>query len=171
MECFIKDECVYKMETGFGFFHKEALDHQKGLPATDEERKWLDEPSDFLVDLTDRPEKYCSKAPRLPKPMLLMIDRVTGFWPKGGEKGLGRLRAEKTVDVSEWFFKAHFFHDPVQPGSLGVEAMIQTLQFYMLHKNMAKGIANPRFVPLALDHPVTWKYRGPGDPLPLNGSP
>ena len=160
VECFIKDKCVYKMETGFGFFHKEALDHQKGLPATDKERKWLDEPSDFLVDLTGRPEKYCSKVPQLPKPMLLMIDRVTGFWPKGGEKGLGRLRAEKTVDVSEWFFKAHFFHDPVQPGSLGVEAMIQTLQFYMLHKNMAKGFANPRFVPIAPDHPVTWKYRG-----------
>ena len=64
------------------------------------------------------------------------------------------------MNISEWFFKAHFFHDPVQPGSLGVEAMIQTLQFYMLHKNMAKEIAHPRFVPIALDRPVTWKYRG-----------
>ncbi|MCD6586719.1 MAG: hypothetical protein J7K96_13255, partial [Desulfobacteraceae bacterium] len=122
VECFIKDVCVYKMETGFGFFHKEALDNQVGLSATDEQRKWLDEPCDFLVDLTDRPEKYCNAEPRLPKPMLLMIDRVTGFWPEDGKKGLGRLRAEKTVDMSEWFFKAHFFHDPVQPGSLGVEA-------------------------------------------------
>nr|MDA3896656.1 hypothetical protein [Desulfobacteraceae bacterium] len=160
VECFIKDKCVYKMETGFGFFHKEALDHQKGLPATDEQRKWLDEPSEFLIELTDRPEKYCSKEPRLPKPMLLMIDRVTGFWPEGGKKGLGRLRAEKTVDISEWFFKAHFFHDPVQPGSLGVEAMVQTLQFYMIHKDMHKGITNPWFQPIGLDRPVTWKYRG-----------
>ena len=160
VECSIKDNCVYKMETGFGFFHKEALDQQKGLPATDEERKWLDEPSDFLVDLTDRPQKYCSSPPRLPKPMLLMIDRVTGFWPQGGKKGLGRLRAEKTVDISEWFFKAHFFHDPVQPGSLGVEAMIQTLQFYMIHKDMHKGITNPWFQPIGLNRPVTWKYRG-----------
>ncbi|MGB9499307.1 MAG: beta-ketoacyl synthase N-terminal-like domain-containing protein [Dissulfuribacterales bacterium] len=160
VECFIKDVSVYKMETGFGFFHKEALDHQVGLPATDEDRKWLDEPCDFLVDLTNRPAKYCKGEPCLPKPMLLMIDRVTGFWPQGDKKGLGRLRAEKTVDISEWFFKAHFFHDPVQPGSLGVEAMVQTLQFYMLHENMAEGIAHPRFVPIALDNPVTWKYRG-----------
>jgi 3-hydroxymyristoyl/3-hydroxydecanoyl-(acyl carrier protein) dehydratase len=160
VECFIKDKCVYKMETGFGFFHKEALDHQKGLPATDEQRQWLDEPCDFLVDLTDRPAQYCAGEPRLPKPMLMMIDRVTGFWPDGGKKGIGRLRAEKTVNVSEWFFKAHFFHDPVQPGSLGVEAMVQTLQFYMIHKNMHKGIKNPWFQPIGLNRPVTWKYRG-----------
>jgi PfaB family protein len=160
VECFIKDICIYKMETGFGFFNKEALDHQIGLPATEAERNWLDEPSDFLIELTDRPAKYCNNSLRLPKSMLLMIDRVTGFWPQAGQKGLGRLRAEKTVDVSEWFFKAHFFHDPVQPGSLGVEAMVQTLQFYMIHKDMHKGISNPWFQPIGLDCPVTWKYRG-----------
>ncbi|MFZ2630341.1 MAG: beta-ketoacyl synthase N-terminal-like domain-containing protein [Desulfosalsimonadaceae bacterium] len=164
VECFIKDTCIYKMETGFGFFHKEALDNQVGLPATDAERKWLDEPCDFLVDLTSRPAKYCNNAPRLPKPMLLMIDRVTGFWSQGGKKGLGRVRAEKTVDISEWFFKAHFFHDPVQPGSLGVEAMVQTLQFFMIHNNMHKGIKNACFESIALDHPVTWKYRGQVSP-------
>ena len=164
VECFIKDTSIYKMETGFGFFHKEALDHQVGLPATDEDRKWLDEPCDFLVDLTRRPAKYCEGYPRLPKPMLLMVDRVTGFWPGGGQKGLGRLRSEKLVDMGEWFFKAHFFHDPVQPGSLGVEAMIQTLQFYMIHQNMQNGIKNACFEPIALDHPLTWKYRGQVSP-------
>lgn len=77
--------------------------------------------------------------------MLLMLDRVTGYWPAGGPKGLVPLRAEKTVDVDEWFFKAHFFQDPVQPGSLGVEALCQLLQFYMLENGMGDGITNPRF--------------------------
>ena len=167
VECFIADTCIYKMETGFGFFLKEALDHQVGLPATDEDRQWLDEPCDFLVELTERPVKYCNGKPSLAKPMLLMIDRVTGFWPEGGRKGLGRLRAEKTVNIGEWFFKAHFFHDPVQPGSLGVEAIIQTLQFFMLHTNMEKDINNPRFVPLAQDKPVTWNT-GVRSPLQLS---
>jgi hypothetical protein len=27
--------------------------------------------------------------------MLLMIDRVTGYWPEGGKKGLGRVRAPR----------------------------------------------------------------------------
>ena len=38
------------------------------------------------------------------------------------EGRLGRVRAEKTVDPSEWFFKAHFFQDPVQPGTLGLDS-------------------------------------------------
>jgi 3-hydroxymyristoyl/3-hydroxydecanoyl-(acyl carrier protein) dehydratase len=38
-------------------------------------------------------------------------------------QGLGWLRAEKDVDAGDWYFKAHFFQDPVQPGSLGVQAM------------------------------------------------
>ena len=160
VECFVGERSVYTMKTGFGFFPKEALDQQVGLGATDEEVKWLDEPCDFLVDLTRRPDQYCGGEPRLPKPMLLMLDRVTGYWPEGGRKGLGRLRAEKTVNVSEWFFKAHFFHDPVQPGSLGVESMVQLLQFYMLHEGMDEEIEHPRFEPIALNVSTTWKYRG-----------
>ncbi|MCH6548038.1 MAG: multicopper oxidase domain-containing protein, partial [Gemmatimonadetes bacterium] len=50
--------------------------------------------------------------------------------------------------------------DPVQPGSLGIEAMIQALQFFMLERGMGEGIEAPRFEPLALGEPMTWKYRG-----------
>jgi 3-hydroxymyristoyl/3-hydroxydecanoyl-(acyl carrier protein) dehydratase len=44
---------------------------------------------------------------------------------------LGWLRAEKDVDPDDWYFKAHFFSDPVQPGSLGVQAMASLLQWYL----------------------------------------
>ena len=89
-----------------------------------------------------------------------LIDRVTGFWPEGGKAGLGKWRANKDVDPSEWFFKAHFFQDPVQPGSLGIEAMIQLAQFVMLHRGMAKGMKNPHFEALASGDELKWKYRG-----------
>ena len=89
-----------------------------------------------------------------------MIDRVTAFEPTGGIAGLGRIRGEKDVDASEWFFKAHFFQDPVQPGSLGLEAMVQLLQVAMKLRGMADGMKAPRFEPLALGVPLTWKYRG-----------
>jgi 1-acyl-sn-glycerol-3-phosphate acyltransferase len=46
----------------------------------------------------------------------------------------------------------------VQPGSLGIEAMIHLLQFAMLDRGMA--IAGGRFEPLSLGRPLTWKYRG-----------
>jgi 3-hydroxymyristoyl/3-hydroxydecanoyl-(acyl carrier protein) dehydratase len=48
----------------------------------------------------------------------------------------------------------------VQPGSLGLEAMLQALQFHMLHAGMDAGIANARFEPIALERPHRWKYRG-----------
>ncbi|MEM7583681.1 MAG: polyketide synthase dehydratase domain-containing protein [Acidobacteriota bacterium] len=157
---------IFEMSTAFGFFPAAAMENQVGLPSSDEERAWLAAPSDFLIDLTERPEAYCSGSLRLAGRQLLMIDRVTGFWPEGGKAGLGRLRAEKTVDPSEWFFKAHFFQDPVQPGSLGIEAMIQALQFAMIHLGLGEGINHPRFEPLAVDLPLTWKYRG--QVLPTN---
>ncbi|MGR6998617.1 hypothetical protein ACU686_11835 [Yinghuangia aomiensis] len=72
----------------------------------------------------------------------------------------GRLRSEKDVDPAEWFFKAHFFQDPVQPGSLGVEAICQLLQFYVIERGLAAGIPHPRFEPVMLGRELTWKYRG-----------
>ena len=93
--------------------------------------------------------------------MLLMLDRVDGLWPAAGEGGLGQLRADKDVDPDEWFFKAHFFQDPVQPGSLGIEAMIQALQFFMLEAGMDDGIVAPRFeAARRWTTELTWKYRG-----------
>jgi len=160
VECYVGDQRVFEMKTVFGFFPKEAFENQVGLPVSPTERAWLESPIENVIDLTQRPAKYCDGALRLPGAMLLMLDRVTGYWPQGGPKGLGSLRAEKTVDQDEWFFKAHFFQDPVQPGSLGVEALCQLLQFYMLEQGMGEGIQNARFEPLLLAKPVTWKYRG-----------
>jgi acyl transferase domain-containing protein/3-hydroxymyristoyl/3-hydroxydecanoyl-(acyl carrier protein) dehydratase/1-acyl-sn-glycerol-3-phosphate acyltransferase len=160
VECFIGEQRVFEMKTVFGFFPKEAFENQVGLPVSAEERAWMQTPDGRIIDLTSRPEKYCGGELALPGPMLLMLDRITGYWPAGGPKGLGALRGEKTVDINEWFFKAHFFQDPVQPGSLGVEALCQLLQFFMLEQGMGEGVTNPRFEPLMLDQPVTWKYRG-----------
>ncbi|MDF3054768.1 MAG: omega-3 polyunsaturated fatty acid synthase subunit protein [Gammaproteobacteria bacterium] len=160
VNCTINDECVYSMDTVFGFFPHDAFENQAGLVPPSYEENVLQRASDYFVDLTTQPEQYFLQAPNLmPKPMLLMIDRVTGYWEESGTY-CAQLRAEKTVDPGEWFFKAHFMGDPVQPGSLGVEAMIQLLQFYMLKKGMHKGLKQPHFEPLAMNCPLTWKYRG-----------
>src|SRR5262249_31545486 len=58
------------------------------------------------------------------------------------------------------FFKAHFFQDPVQPGSLGIDAMCQLLQFYMIENNLGAAVAQPRFEPIMTGCPVTWTFRG-----------
>ena len=70
------------------------------------------------------------------------------------------MRGEKFVDPAEWFFKAHFFQDPVQPGSLGIEAMIQLLQWYMIDQRLGHHYKRPRFTCLGLGRSMQWKYRG-----------
>ncbi|MDX2546222.1 beta-ketoacyl synthase N-terminal-like domain-containing protein [Streptomyces sp. WI04-05B] len=160
VECFADGEPVFSLTTVFGFFPPEAFENQIGLPPSDDERRALERPCDVSVDLGTRPAKYFDGPLHLPGPMLLMLDRVTGWWPEGGRAGLGRLRAEKDVDADEWFFKAHFFQDPVQPGSLGVQAMYQLLQFYVLESGLGDALRRPRFEPVLPGRPLTWKYRG-----------
>jgi 3-oxoacyl-(acyl-carrier-protein) synthase/3-hydroxymyristoyl/3-hydroxydecanoyl-(acyl carrier protein) dehydratase/1-acyl-sn-glycerol-3-phosphate acyltransferase len=150
VRCSVADTPVYELETGFGFFPRAALENQVGLPARPEM-----EISGPGFALADGPGPL-----RLPGPQLSMLDRVTAFDPRGGRAGLGSARAEKDVDPAQWFFKAHFFQDPVQPGSLGLEAMLQLLQRTMLQLGMAEGLLRPRFEPIALGRQTTWKYRG-----------
>src|SRR6185369_1066123 len=144
---------------------RQAFADQVGIPPTVTEAESRDRASALDVDLAARPARYFGSSPRLPGPMLLMLDRVTGYWPDGGSAGLGRLRAEKDVKPDEWFFRAHFFQDPVQPGSLGVQAICQLIQFYLLERGLAVGIARPRFRSVLPDRPLTWKYRGQVTPL------
>ena len=152
---------VYRLETVFGFFPPATLANQAGLRTDAATRELFNRESNILIDLNTTPsDSFNDKHPQLANDMLLMLDRVEGFWPTAGAAGLGQLRAVKDIDCSEWFFKSHFFQDPVQPGSLGIEAMLQALQFHMLHTGMDSGLTNARFEPVALELPHRWKYRG-----------
>ena len=153
-------EAVFETETTFGFFPKAAFARQPGLPPSDAERALLARPCERVVDLRTRPPRYCAGSARLAGPMLVMLDRITGYWPDSGQAGLGRLRAEKDIDPGEWFFKAHFFQDPVQPGSLGLQAMCHLLQWYLIERGTDAGLASARFEPIMTGYPVTWRYRG-----------
>ncbi|NOY90271.1 MAG: 3-hydroxyacyl-[acyl-carrier-protein] dehydratase FabA, partial [Deltaproteobacteria bacterium] len=159
VHCSVDDVEVYELDTVFGFFPPSAFDDQPGLGADEAQQALYDVEGDFRVDLTTAPVKYCGGAARLSDPMLLMIDRVVHFDPAGGAQGLGSVRAEKDVNTDEWFFKAHFFQDPVQPGSLGIEAMLQAMQFAMIEKGLAEG-DDARFEAIATDREHIWKYRG-----------
>ncbi|MCO4746202.1 MAG: 1-acyl-sn-glycerol-3-phosphate acyltransferase [Proteobacteria bacterium] len=160
VKCWLDGDPLYDLTTVFGFFPPEAFVNQAGLPVPKGEKGCLDEANDFLVDLVPRPERYCEGTARLANPMLLMIDRVDGYWPEGGEHGKGRFRAQKDVRSKEWFFKSHFYSDPVQPGSLGIEALHQLLQFAMLELGLDEGLEAPEFESVLYGVEHAWKYRG-----------
>jgi acyl transferase domain-containing protein/3-hydroxymyristoyl/3-hydroxydecanoyl-(acyl carrier protein) dehydratase/1-acyl-sn-glycerol-3-phosphate acyltransferase len=157
VECRQGDTLVYSLDTVFGFFPASAFEDQAGLPTSPAQRLAITSASTFQRQLGG--EQSPTRA-QLARPGLLMLDRITAFDPEGGAAKLGFARAEKDVNPGEWFFAAHFFQDPVQPGSLGIEAMIQLLQWTMLELGMDAGMAAPRFEAIALNMPLTWKYRG-----------
>mgnify|MGYP002784183527 CR=1 FL=1 len=151
VRCHLNGRDVYRLRTVFGFFPPEALAAQAGLPANVAHRE--------LLELTQF-QAAGSIPASLPTGMLRMLDRIEGWWPHAGAAGLGLVRAAKDVDSRDWFFKAHFFQDPVQPGSLGLEAMLQTLQWVLSQDALVRNMHAPRFESIALDKPHAWKYRG-----------
>ncbi|HIL43071.1 MAG TPA: bifunctional 3-hydroxydecanoyl-ACP dehydratase/trans-2-decenoyl-ACP isomerase [Gammaproteobacteria bacterium] len=68
---------------------------------------------------------------QLPKPPMLMFDRITHISVDGGEYGKGEIIAELDINPGLWFFDCHFNNDPVMPGCLGVDAMWQLIGFYL----------------------------------------
>ena len=164
------DEPVYTGDTYFGFFSADALNQQKGLGETDAMVKAMA----AWADCADGAQPLTMDAPRtpdaaaglpvsvdrlvLPAKALLMIDGIDAYLPGAGPDGSGYIRGIKPVDPGEWFFKAHFYQDPVCPGSLGIESFLQLM----------KTVAMKRWPHLAPSHRFRlveggrhrWSYRG-----------
>ena len=87
-----------------------------------------------------------------------MIDRLELFVADGGPAGLGFLRGSKVVDPEEWFFDAHFYQDPVCPGSLGLESFLQLLKVAAVKR--WGGNAQSVLETIAVGENHSWNYRG-----------
>lgn len=145
-------EPVLELTTQFGFFPAAALVRQAGLPAKPHFSAAFDQPGETVK--TGKIEK------RLAGGKMRMLDEVDYFDPTGGEAGLGLIRGRQAVDPDAWYFKAHFYQDPVQPGSLGLDALAQLLARAILLKGLDKGMSNPHFETIATAAPFKWSYRG-----------
>jgi 3-hydroxymyristoyl/3-hydroxydecanoyl-(acyl carrier protein) dehydratase len=143
---------VYEGTTYFGFFSKPQLANQVGI--REAKVPW---PSGLDVATADRGE-LPREAP-FPAPMMRMIDRVEAYLPTGGAKGLGLVVGRVAVDPGFWFFRAHFYQDPVWPGSLGLESFLQLLKF-AAWKRWGLDPAGRSWQTVALNRPHAWAYRG-----------
>ncbi|OGR19893.1 MAG: hypothetical protein A3K53_10940 [Deltaproteobacteria bacterium RIFOXYB2_FULL_66_7] len=141
---------VYEGITEFGFFSKKALAEQVGV-------RGAAPFAPSAADLGRALRPGFIGTPAMPDRMLMMVDSVDCYLPDGGPKGLGFIRGSKKVDPSEWFFKAHFYQDPVCPGSLGLESFIQLLKVAARERWPGAG---GRFESMALGQKHTWLYRG-----------
>jgi 3-hydroxymyristoyl/3-hydroxydecanoyl-(acyl carrier protein) dehydratase len=155
------ERVICAFETVFGFFPAEAMRHQPGLPAADRGGLALADPAPVQFTIDEHASRWNRSGARLPAGGLRVLHRVTGLWRDGGRYGQGRIRAQRDVDAGDWYFKAHFFQDPVQPGSLGMEAMVQALQVFLLETVGEDLRASLRFEGITTGpDPIVWKYRG-----------
>jgi 3-hydroxymyristoyl/3-hydroxydecanoyl-(acyl carrier protein) dehydratase len=142
---------VYKGTTYFGFFSKPTLANQIGI--RDAKVPWPTEAERSRAERGILPH-----GPPFPGPMLRMVDRIDAYIPEAGPRGLGLVVGKIAVKPEFWFFKAHFYQDPVWPGSLGLESFLQLLK-YVAWKRWGE----PResaWQTVALNRPHAWTYRG-----------
>lgn len=132
---------VYEGTTNFGFFTKKALSNQVGIrnsklagfqPKIDTKAVLrdivLEETAPFVPGDSARDADN-----GMPSKALQMIDTIELLDENGGLYDNGYIKAAKTIDPKEWFFDAHFYQDPVCPGSLGIESFLQVIRYFMLH--------------------------------------
>ncbi len=112
-------DVLYQGSTTFGFFSRQALAQQIGLR----------EATPFVPSESGPSFDYPTDPP-YPDSMLRMLDRIDCLLLEGGPHGLGFIEGSKQVCPEEWFFEAHFYQDPVMPGSLGLEALLQLLKVF-----------------------------------------
>ncbi|CAA0124076.1 Phthiocerol/phenolphthiocerol synthesis polyketide synthase type I PpsA [BD1-7 clade bacterium] len=160
-------EVFYEGKAVFGYFSNEALTNQLGIDNGRTTNAWFvdnntPESQKDIIDLRDTNlPMYTAQAGKphykLAGGQMNFVDTVT-IVEGGGKDSKGYVFGERTIDPTDWFFRYHFHQDPVMPGSLGVEAIIELLQVYALKNDLGAGFTNPRFIaPLS---EVVWKYRG-----------
>lgn len=161
---------IFQGGSAFGFFPGEVmakqagLDSGKGVLPRYEQMNPTALPGEW-VDLNDPliSQRYfvaCERQPdfALAGGQLNLLDQV--FIPLSDNPSLpGYIYALRANDRQAWFYRYHFYQDPVMPGSLGVEAILQAMQVYAMRMGLGRQFKSPHF-DLPLESQLLWKYRG-----------
>lgn len=151
----------FQGSSSFGYFPPTMLMDQAGLDDNSLSKTWYElNPKSGSWQDTSRTGNAIQngKTAHLP-----VINRL---WiaPEGGSVNRGYLYFEEKIPDNAWFYEAHFFQDPVMPGSLGVETMARSLMAAAPTWNIP-GNLTWRVKPGSR---LSWKYRGqitPDTPL------
>jgi 3-hydroxymyristoyl/3-hydroxydecanoyl-(acyl carrier protein) dehydratase len=87
-----------------------------------------------------------------------LIDTLN-FIENTGRYSNGIITGKKKLGGNEWFYENHFYQDPVMPGSLGLEVIMQGLWAYVKYRHLDINFTNP-VVDFTCKNPFIWKYRG-----------
>lgn len=118
------DQHILTMQTAFGYFSKQSLEKQGGFPEELPQHPYL--------------PKAISAALKVNRQF--MVEEIL-------YADENMIHCRRMLSPDDWYFKAHFFQDPVQPGSLGIQAFYDAIGLW----------AKRSVTPIGT---CSWKYRG-----------
>jgi 3-hydroxymyristoyl/3-hydroxydecanoyl-(acyl carrier protein) dehydratase len=146
-------EIFFKGTSSFGYFPEESMASQAGLDNGKPSLPWGKKPENTGRTLMLLPNDHLSNQD-MPAGKLLLIDEAS-ISQDGGSNSKGYVLASRLNSPNDWFYANHFFQDPVMPGSLGIEAVVQAFKVAVHSKTKS-----PNPVTLAAGSEFKWKYRG-----------
>jgi 3-hydroxymyristoyl/3-hydroxydecanoyl-(acyl carrier protein) dehydratase len=144
-------EVFFEGKSSFGYFSADAMAAQNGL---DGGKIVLPRFKQAGLDNNLIKLQGSLLETGLPKGKLRLLDEVA-IENEAGNNDEGWIYAKRWNDPRDWFYACHFKEDPVMPGSLGIEAMLQALKIYSQQES--KSISS---TDLATDQKMSWSYRG-----------
>lgn len=155
----------FQGESTFGYFSASTMANQVGLDSGRKVSAWLQEVSLPQVEMIHlhnyRQGRPPFNQPLLPTGRFGFLDQIQ-YAPNGGRYKAGYIYSRIPVNPADWFYPFHFDGDPVMPGSLGIECVLEAIKASALAGlpgvNRAKGPM--RFALLADKQPMSWRYRG-----------
>ncbi len=154
----------FEGESTFGYFTRSSMSTQVGLDGGKRVAPWLAShtgtasPVDTLDADRYRAGMTSQAALSLARGRLAFLKQAKVV-KAGGTHGRGYVYASQAVDPQDWYFPYHFTGDPVMPGSLGVEAVLEGIKILALAQGLGSEFRAPRFA-LAGETCTSWRYRG-----------
>jgi 3-hydroxymyristoyl/3-hydroxydecanoyl-(acyl carrier protein) dehydratase len=144
-------EIFFEGKSSFGYFSAEAMAAQTGLDGGKIVQPWLKQAA---LENQLIPLQGTTLETGLPQGKLRLLDEVA-IQSEAGNHQEGYIYANRRNTPGDWFYACHFHEDPVMPGSLGIEAILQAMKIFSQQKVKSTASAD-----LVQGQKMTWSYRG-----------
>jgi 3-hydroxymyristoyl/3-hydroxydecanoyl-(acyl carrier protein) dehydratase len=141
----------FEGKSSFGYFSSEAMAAQTGLDGGKTVLPWLIQAG---LEKQITPLQGTPLETGLPHGKLHLLDGAA-IQNGGGNQQEGYIYANRQNNPTDWFYRCHFKEDPVMPGSLGIEAILQSMQIFAREQTKT-----PVYVDQVTGQKMNWSYRG-----------
>ncbi|HEX7542241.1 MAG TPA: hypothetical protein VF352_08930 [Anaerolineales bacterium] len=144
-------EVFFEGKSSFGYFSAEAMAGETGLDGGKTVLPWLKKAGQESQIV---PIEGTALERGLPKGKLRLLDSVV-INNSVGDHQEGYVYANRRNIPQDWFYACHFYEDPVMPGSLGIEAIVQAMKVFA-HQQSKDAAATA----IVAGRKMNWSYRG-----------